>query len=459
MILLILSQTFVGEEVVSSRFLEEIEKIEKPLYSVSSGDSILDGLYRNRRFGEIIRGYSSRLEPVYRFFVGEAHYYLEDYSRADSLYSLVLREDADTLLKEMALLSKGWIYYRRGLPERALEISERVSDTTLSYIANLLKALSSIASKDYSSAYSALEGFETPEALLVRGYATYMLGNYDLALKALNRLYELYPNSPLAPYALFRIATIYLKTGYVDDAIRYLSLILEEYPDFELRPQAYYILAKTLFEERRYEELADVVRDFLKEYPDSDYVPVMKRYLLQAYSSEPYMVDEDYPYYHLLEGYVGYEKGNCGTAIENLERFLRSQERRYFIFFRRYSDDPFVPDALLYVSRCYLRLGDVKSAETYLKKCHDYRCRLELSRIYFDRGDYDGVIKLLSKYRDEKLPLEYKAEIYYLLGASYARKGDVDRAKGLLRRAEVIYKEVGKREDIEKVKRELEALK
>ncbi len=458
MILLLVSQTFVGEEVVSSRFLEEINRIEKPLYSVSSGDSTLDGLYRSRRFREIIKLYSSRLEPVYRLFVGEAHYYLGDYPGADSLYSLVLRENADTLTKEMALLSKGWTYYRRGLYERSLDIARRVSDTSLEYVARLLEALSSIALKDYFTAYRALEGFETPEALLVRGYATYMLGNYDLVLKALNRLYELYPNSPLAPYALFRIATVYLKTGYVDDAIRYLSLILEEYPNFELRPQAYYILAKTLYQEKRYEELADVVRDFLKEYPESDYVPVIKKYLLDAYSSEPYMVDEDYPYYHLLEGYVNYEKGNCGTAIEHLERYLRSQERRYFIFFRRYSNDPFVPDALLYVSRCYLKLGDEVSAENYLKKCHDYRCRIELSKIHFGRGDYDGVIKLLSRYRDEKLPLEDKAEIYYLLGASYARKGDVEKAKRLLRRAEVIYKEVGNREDIERVRRELKGL-
>ncbi len=459
MISILLAQTFVGEEVVSSRFLEEINRIEKPLYSVSSGDSTLDELYRGRRFRDIIKIYSSRHEPVYRLFVGEAHYYSGDYSGADSLYSLILRGDADTLIKEMALLSKGWTYYRRGLYERALDISGRVSDTSLDYIASLLRALSSIALKDYSTAYSALEGFETPEALLVRGYATYMLGNYDLVLKALNRLYELYPNNPLAPYALFRIATVYLKTGYVDDAIRYLSLIIEEYPDFELRPQAYYILAKTLFEERRYEELADVVRDFLKEYPDSDYVPVMKMYLLRAYSSEPYIVDEDYPYYHLLEGYVNYKKGNCGSAIEHLERYLRSQERRYFIFFKRYSNDPFVPDALLYVSRCYIGLGDTETAESYLKKCHDYRCSIELSRIYFDRGDYDRVIKLLSRYRDDKLPLEDKAEIYYLLGASYARKGDTGKAKSLLRRAEVIYREVGRKEDIEKVRRELEALK
>jgi len=459
MILLILSQTFVGEEVVSSRFLEEIEKIEKPLYSISSGDSVLDGLYRNRQFKEIIKGYSSRFEPVYRFFVGEAYYYQRDYSRADSLYSLVLREDADTLLKEMALLSKGWIYYRRGLPERALEISERVSDTSLSYIASLLKALSSIALKDYSSAYSALEGFETPEALLVRGYATYMLGNYDLALKALNKLYELYPNSPLAPYALFRIATIYLKTGYVDDAVRYLSLILKEYPDFELRPQAYYILAKTLFNEKRYEELADVVRDFLKEYPESVYVPTMKMYLIKAYTSEPYMIDEDYPYYHFLEGYRNYKLNNCGTAIEHLERFLKSQERRYFIFFRRYSSDPFVPDAILYLSKCYTRLGDTKSAENYLKKCGDYRCRIELARIYFNEGKYGTVIRMLSKYKDAKIPLKDKADVYYLLGASYARKGDVAKAKSYLKRAEMMYKEVGNREDIEKVKRELKALK
>ncbi len=459
MILLILSQTFVGEEVVSSRFLEEIEKIEKPLYSISTGDTLLDSLYRSRKFDGIIRTYSSRVEPLYRFFVGEAYYYRRDYPKADSLFSLVIRGDADTLLKEMSLLSKGWIYYRRGLHERALDIADRISDTSLAYVASLLKALASVALKDYASAYSALQGFETPEALLVRGYATYMLGNYDLALKALNRLYELYPNSPLAPYALFRIATIYLKTGYVDDAIRYLTLILEEYPDFELRPQAYRILAKTLFDERRYEELADVVRNFLTEYPRHDYVPVMKMYLIRAYTAEPYIVDEDYPYYHFLEGYRNYSLNNCGTAIEHFERFLKSQERRYFIFFRRYSSDPFVPDAILYLARCYAQLGDTKSAEKYLKKCGDYRCRIELARIYFDQGKYDRVIRLLTRYRDAKIPLRDKADIYYLLGASYARKGDVSRAKSLLKRAELMYKEVGSRDDIERVKKELKALK
>ncbi len=459
MLLLILGQTFVGEEVVSSRFLEEINRIEKPLYSISGADSLIEGLYRSRQFGQIIKRYSSSTSPVYRLLVAEALYYTGDYPGADSIYSIILRSDADTLIKEMALLSKGWTYYRRNLYERALEISGRISDTSLLYSASLLKALSSIALKDYSTAYSALDGFDTPEALLVRGYATYMLGNYDLALKSLNRLYELYPNSPLAPYALFRIATIYLKTGYVDDAVRYLWLILEEYPDFELRPQAYYILARTLYQEKRYEELADVVRDFLKEYPENDYVPSIKRYITQAYTSGPYIVDEDYPYYHFLEGYLNYEKGNCGTAIEHLERYLRSRERRYFIFFRRYSEDPFVSDALLYVAKCYLKLGDTSSAENYLKKCRDYRCRIELSKMYFERGDYDAVIKLLSKHRDEKLPLKYKAEIYYLMGASYARKGDVERAKGLLRRSEMIYREVGSREEIDRVRRELESLK
>jgi len=457
MILLLLSQTFVGEEVVSSRFLEEIERIEKPLYAISSGDTVLDRLYRERKFDRILRKYATADRPIVKFVVGEAYYYRGDYAKADSIYSKVYREDTGSL-REMALLSKGWIYYKRGLYDNALRMAEEVEDTSLDYPAGLLKALAYIAKKDYASAFSSLKDYETPEALLVKGYSTYMLGNYDLALEALNRLYELYPENRLAPYALFRIATIYLKTGYSDDAVRYLSIILDEYPQFELRPQAYFILAKTLFNERRYEELADVVERYFDEYPRGDYVETMKRYLLQAYLQEPYLFDENYRYYHFLEGYRNYTLGNCGSAIEHLERFLKSQERRYFIFFRRYSSDPLVPDAILYLAQCYARLGDTASAEKYLKKCNSPRCRIELANIYFDQGKYSKVISMLERYKDTQMPMKEKAKLYYLLGAAYARKGEVGKAKRYLKRAEILYKEVGGKEDIERIREELRNL-
>ena len=454
MILILLSQNIVGEEVVSSRFLQEIKKIEKPLYPVSLSDTLLQSLYRSRRFSDIIRIYSdSILGPEERLILGEAYYYTGEISRADSIFSNVLRESKDSVLLQMALLSKGWVYYRRNLYHRSADIAGRIDLPELKYHRDLLLALSSIGLDRYSDAFGYIKDYETPEALLIQGYTTYSLGNYDMALKALHRLYELYPSHPLAPYALMRMAIIYIKTGFVDDAIRYLNLLLDEYPHFELRPQVYLMLASTLFRENRYEELADVVPRFLKEFPSHDYVERIKDFLLKAYEKEQFFVDETYPYYHLLEGYRNYRNGKCAIAVEHFGQFLKGQERRFLFFFKRYSNDPFVPDALLYAARCYRKMGEPDVAISYLKKCSSIACKLELAEIYIDMGKFNRALKVLKPYEGRDIPLLEKGRIYLLMGIAYRGMGDKEKAKQYMRKAELILKEAGSGEDIKKLMR------
>lgn len=452
MIFLLLSQSIVGEEVVSSRFLQEIKQIEKPLYPISVSDTLLNRLYHSRDFAPIVDLYGDSALPIEGSLVlAEALYYLGDLKRADSLFSYIVRTSDDSTISQMALLSKGWIYYKRGLYERAKEIADNINLPEITYHRDLLLSLSSIGLENYFDAYRFIKEYETPEALLIQGYTTYSLGNYDVALKALHRLYELYPSHPLAPYALMRLSVVYLKTGFVDDAIRYLNLLLNEYPHFQLRPQAYLILANTLFKERRFEELADIVYRFLSEFPKHDYVGRMKELLLRAYQIEQFFVDETYPYYHMLEGYRNYILGNCAVAVEHLKSFLKSQERRFLIFFKRYSGDPFVPDALLYIARCYRRLGDFDTAISYLKKCPSLECKLELADLYIEMKRPDEALRILKSFEREDVPLIQKGRAYLLMGIAYKNKGDIEKAKLYLRKAELILKEVGTGEDIKRL--------
>ena len=101
---------------------------------------------------------------------------------------------------------------------------------------------------------------------------------YAPALKALHRLIEKHPDSPLVPRAHFQIADLYLNgTGEMDKAVAAFGVTAEAFPEIEFGVKSLFMMG---FVQSNYLQEYDQARvsyeKFLERYPNDELVASVK---------------------------------------------------------------------------------------------------------------------------------------------------------------------------------------
>ena len=101
---------------------------------------------------------------------------------------------------------------------------------------------------------------------------------YALAIKALNRLIDKFPDSPLKPRAQFQIADLYLNgTGEMERAVEAFAVTAEQFPDMEFGLKSLFMMGFVQSNYLQdYENARVSYEKFLERYPNDELIASVK---------------------------------------------------------------------------------------------------------------------------------------------------------------------------------------
>ncbi len=98
-------------------------------------------------------------------------------------------------------------------------------------------------------------------------------GRSNFALQSFYDLSQKYPDSPLAPMAVFEMGTMYAANGEYGEAVKSFDRVLEQFGDNPMRKNAQYYKAEQLAGLKRNADAAKEFNSFAKQYPGDDLTP------------------------------------------------------------------------------------------------------------------------------------------------------------------------------------------
>lgn len=209
--------------------------------------------------------------------------------------------------------------------------------------------------------------------------------NYKKAIKYYSNLYNQGSKYKRSPFILKQIAISQFELGEKDIAVDKMIQILKKYPGSK---EALEIVQ--FFQERRLdnEELFFLIVDV---YLQHGYVKYLNNKLeaFIASSQDPLLIEK--AKYYLLR--VNFLKGKYTSALNGFEKLMSNL-----------LNEKLKPRILVYIARCYLRLGNKdKSAETYITYSKEFprrrlapECAWKAAWIYEEQNN---LAKALKQYR------------------------------------------------------------
>ncbi len=192
------------------------------------------------------------------YYLAEAHYRLEDYAEAESLYVRAEKLNAGVDLEDDAIYGAAWSALRAGEINRAGAQFAR------------------LATAFPESPFAA-------EATFRQGQALYDQGNYQEAATAYGSLLKHYGGTEYADDALYAQAWSQLKQGNLSDASGLLRKMVELFPGSELVPDALYDLGTCYTRLNRVAGTARTLRQLLVDYPSYPRAREAAMALVEAY--------------------------------------------------------------------------------------------------------------------------------------------------------------------------------
>ncbi len=256
----------------------------------------------SKTFGRLLREF-----PDTRFAVdvlvreGDAHYLNRNYSAAADSYRQVVRRDKETTLGEYALYQLGQSLYRL-----------RRYDQAIAELRNFLKEFprSSLA----------------PEALYSVGWMLFESNRFEESIAEMRRLMQTYSDSPKFQSAHHAVADAYYNLGQYELALGVYSEIVDAYPGSSLIGSALNNMEYCLTLLGREEEAKNVRAQFFALNPGSP------------------LVEEE-----LFSPDRGFWQRTESNPVESYRRYVED-----------HPDSERVPEALYYMGKSYVSLGETE---------------------------------------------------------------------------------------------------
>lgn len=215
--------------------------------------------------------------------MAESAYFLKHYDLAKENYNRVHSEQPDDL-SEKAQLGLAWIaFYEQGVDAAIDEF--RALKNTLSNpnkpAARYGFATALFHREEYAAALQEYpvqpDDQQQPEnaALVARSAyhvaeCYYRLQQYADAIDTWEKMAIEFPQSPMAPDALFQAADLYFRANYFEDADSVLTKIIRKYPGNPVAAESHLRLAQSAYNAEKYELAINRYQQFLDKYPDHE---------------------------------------------------------------------------------------------------------------------------------------------------------------------------------------------
>ncbi len=156
-----------------------------------------------------------------KFTIARTYMMMADYRRALDLFDRFVKEYPSSTAVSRALMYMGEIYLSMGAEGTS---DQRPEGTSRYYVQKSITIFEDIIKKFPS------DKDLVAQAQYLSGSAFASLGDYEQAIRALEKVVADYKDSAYAPRAMYRIAGIYLSQGKVDVAEQVFGRITAEYP-------------------------------------------------------------------------------------------------------------------------------------------------------------------------------------------------------------------------------------
>ena len=220
------------------------------------------------------------------FWRGEAYYRMNELSRAETDYRRYLVQIGNRKTRSVSLSNYGlgYIYFRNQDYDKAWPYFRTVVDMNDNTgVGNDIISDASLRTADclfYGRQYDAAKEYYTTAINLDMGIGDYALyqtalvnglqRKYDRKIQDLNRLLEMYPESPYVPSALYEQGRAYQQTDKPQDAVRVFRRIKSDYPGTDLARKASAESALIYYQTGDYDYAIEAYKEVIAKYPGSD---------------------------------------------------------------------------------------------------------------------------------------------------------------------------------------------
>lgn len=372
----------------------------------------------------------------------------------DKQAEAIRRAEAQLELQKMrggSGLESAWIQYYEGTVQRMrsqLDALERSEDYTPGYFLRFGTAFLSLE-RNYE-AWIVFRNLSIDERapLEVREEAHYrwilaafQMSRWEEAVGIAREFQERFPESRLAPDALYLVARTYQEDKRYRSAIEVLDDLLVRFPDHRLAARWLYTRGYNRSMTEDYPGARKDFGAFVENYPDSPLVPQARLWSALTYDFEKAYpaalealrdLQQDLPQQHPIEPEVAYR---IASALYGATRYPEAREA-LDAYMGTYPGHQRIPEAQVLKGDILMGLGDLDAALEAFGKVTPEAAGLfpyaifQRGKIYQALEDYDGMISHFSEYLErEDLPINARlSEALYWIGWAWGQKGESAKA-------------------------------
>ena len=405
---------------------------------------------------------SQRLPQTY-FYLGEAYFYRNDFSKAIEYYTRALEKADSDSLRNLCLLGIGWshlrlnnlkeaqeallkiedskisdfdfnneslisakalLYLRLNDFEKALSYYEKIIDMNLSLAslvralfgkAESLKGLSRIeeAQKFYSQIISYEGQIQDKETLATIAKAHYHLGEIFLAAEERDHALRVFEKTAslsgveeeVRLSALFRLAAIHEESGAFAQAFTLYSQIRNDYPNNPYSDYVQYQLGLLSLQLGTFDVALTFFLEFNKRYDRSDFLDDVNYYLGSAY----------------------FQSGQFSAANKQLNNFLSV-----------FLDSPYRDDAQYLLALSFYKQGQFQQAVDCFKKAslrldtHDElaeKIEYEIAHTLYKMGRENEAVDKFGEFIRQHPNSSFLPRVIFWLGQYYYQNRQFDLSR------------------------------
>ncbi|MGF1529767.1 MAG: tetratricopeptide repeat protein [Puniceicoccaceae bacterium] len=274
--------------------------------------------------------------------------------------------------------------------------------------------------------------------------AAFQMERWQEALGIAREFQDRFPDSPLAPDALYLVARTYQEDRRYRSAVEVLDDLLERFPENRLASRWLYTRGYNRSMMEDYPGAREDFGAFLVKYSDSPLVFQARLWSALTHDFEKdyalalealNRLREDLPENHPIEPEVTYRIASSLYGAAD----YREAERALTAYMRKYPGHLRIPEAQVLLGDVLMGLGELERAVEEFAKV-----TIEAAGLFpyaiFQRGkifqaleDYDGMIDHFSSYLERSdLPINARlSEALYWIGWAWDQKGEPTRAAPL----------------------------
>lgn len=392
------------------------------------------------------------------FWLAEAYFRSDMLRNAIDKYETLIARYPKNPFLEDALYGLGWSYFRLKNFKKSTEIFSKLikefPDSKYRVEVWLRQGDGYYVLKDFGNAIESYRKVvslnPTPEEVQYARYqichSLYRLGNlnsaYDEAIDFIKR----FPNSNLAPNAMYLSAWIRFQQENYSEAINSFNYLIDAFPNSLLVPRAKFAIADAFYNQNKFEEAIEKYKEIVGNYPTSPLVADALRGIQYCYVA----LGDPQAGLNFADDYITRNPESpfaAEFAIRKGESLFTTKNYKDAItefnnFIQKFPENPKKVEAIFWMAKSYSSIGDFENAVKYFnelitkynKNEYSPQAMLELGLLYKNQSNISLADSFFTRLQNEYPDDPNSAQAGFELASIKFAMGDTTSALKIWKR-------------------------